>query len=154
MPKPGAGPSTTLWATPRMVMNYEGGILAGGSVVEKSDYAAGKYWPAFFEDQCWIKNTANNPNTDVKRYLAEGAGILNNGNYGDYRFSTDVKPSQKYPAWAGKLRLLKSTDALPRTCDPAQCGPEHRLTSVDQFMAAIGSGGGGAAAGIEIQVGD
>ena len=138
IPKIGQGIPGTLWNSPRMVMNYEGGFDQNINPVELSDYGKGKYWPVLFEEQCYIKNTANWPITETRRYLNDPGGIMNAGNYGDYRFSDEVKPTQNYPAWAGKIRLLKSTDPLPQVVDPDHCGHQHRITSVAEFMRAIG----------------
>jgi hypothetical protein len=137
---PATGSEGTLWASPRMVMNYESGF--NGSPFELSDYSTGKYWATIFEGQCYIKRNSNFSTTNVDRYLACADGINGRDTNGNYKFSTAVKPTHTFPAWAGNIRLLQRSQILPQVVDPAHTGSPLRITSVGQFMSILFSNGG------------
>lgn len=129
-------PSGSLWDSPRMVMNYEGGF--GTSPFELSDYGSGKYWAALFEGQCYIKRIATHTSLDVDRFVAPPQGQSGRDAQGNYQFSNAVQPTHTYPAWQGNIRLLGTGTAVPQVVDPTHVGVAHRLTSVNAFMTAIG----------------
>jgi hypothetical protein len=137
MPNPATASEGSLFASPRMVMNYEGGFDTT-TPVDLSDYNAGKYWAVLFEGQNYIKRSTSWTNTNVERYLDPKAGINGRDANGNYQFSNTVKPTHNYPAWQGNCRLLTSGQTLPQVVDPAHTGFAHRLTSKEAFMAAIG----------------
>lgn len=157
MPKPGADPNKpgNLFTSPRLIMNYEGGF-GSPPFFEVSNYAAGNYWPTLLEGQNYVKKSAKvaNPElanfgrparTELHRYLdptgANGGQGIASGIWdanGNWKFTTTVGPTHEWPAWQGNIRLLERTQTLPQVVDPAHCGAAHRLTSVAQFMTAIG----------------
>ena len=142
----------TLWVSPRMVMNFEGGFDAPNPIdlsqssENPNAYAEGRYWAALFEGQCYIKRSTNHPHTNVNRYLNATNGINGRDANGNWQFSTGptaIQSNHTYPAWEGNIRLLTPTQTLPQVVDPTHTGPAHRITStgaagVDQFMTMIG----------------
>ena len=116
-------------------MNFESGF--SGSPFEVSDYDTGKYWATLFEGQCYIKCSTNYGTANVNRYLDAPGGIIGRDENGNYKFSTEVKPTHTFPAWAGNIRLLQRSQILPQVVDPAHTGSPLRITSVDQFMSIL-----------------
>lgn len=135
-PQDGA-PSTTLWDSPKMVMNGEQGF-GTKPPFEVSDYGSGKYWAALFEGQCYIKRIATHTSLNVNRFLAPQDGITGRDASGNYQFATAVQSTHTYPAWAGNLRLLGTGTDAPSVLDTSHVGLAHRLTTVNAFMTAIG----------------
>lgn len=104
------------------------------------DYDTGKYMAVYFGSQCYVRGRfALSDTANIRKYIGGPGGITGVDANGNWQFNGLVKGNHTYPAYAGPVRYLPPTAALPTTCDPGHTGSALRLTSVAQFMNIIRS---------------
>jgi hypothetical protein len=116
---------------PKFVQGYEG---AAG--IHRTSLSLGRYLQTKFTD-CNIRGPYSREQIpDIMQYLspAPSGGLDENGYF---RFSKNVHAPNKRPMYSGTLKYFQPGELLPTLCPPEHVGPQHRVTTVDEAMAAM-----------------